>query len=192
VSRSAVAAAVVVLALPTAGCSSSHGSNAPETCAATTVAGAAPTTQVVGGAATVLRVSDIPVAVHAVERARGGPQRYTEVNATTGGVNVFVATDASNEVSYFYDGCALSAPGPVTAAEGTGFDLAGVSLDVSTNLVAKVTGKLPGATIERFALVNLPPDGVVWAIKARVAKGGLVNLRYSPAGDLIAATDGGG
>jgi hypothetical protein len=193
VARAALLAAAMVF---TGGaCSSSSKgttTSASAPCSATTVAGAPVSTAVLGGASTVLRIADVPAAVAAVEKARGGAQRYTEINTTTGGVNVFVAVAGGQEISYFFDSCGLSAPGVATTADGTVFDLTGVKLPVATTLLAKVQDKLPGAIVEGFALVDLAPDGVVWAVKARVAKGGLVNLRYSPAGDLIAATDGGG
>jgi hypothetical protein len=52
---------------------------------------------------TELRVQDLPAAVAAVEADLGGPQRYAEINLTTGGVNLFVASSDTEELAYYYD-----------------------------------------------------------------------------------------
>jgi len=192
----AVAAGLVATACSTTSTASTPSTPAPGAASgcsptSTSTSSGPPTTRLVGGHATVLHLADIPAAVHAVEAARRGPQRYTEVNATTGGVNVFVALDGGKESSYFYDGCRLSEAGAPLVAQGTTFALEGASLDVVTTLPASVEQKLPGSLIENVALVDVAPDGVVWAVRVRAAKGGLINLRFSPAGALISAVDAG-
>jgi hypothetical protein len=138
-----------------------------------------------------LRVADLPGAVRAVAGQRKGPARYTEINVTADGVNLFVDAGSGQELSYFFDGCRLALPGPPTAADGAAFDVSGVALDLAPTLIAQVRQRLPDARVETLALVTVPPKGLVWALRARSAKGGLLNLLFGPAGALLSVTDAG-
>ena len=84
---------------------------------------------------TVLRVSDIPAAVKAVEAARGGPQKYTEINAAPEGVNLFVATPDGKEHAYYYTNGHLEPPASPQPQSGTPFAVNGVSLGIGEQLV---------------------------------------------------------
>jgi hypothetical protein len=132
---------------------------------------------------TVLRVADFPAAVAAVEAERGPGQRYVELNATPEGVNVFVAVDATNEVSYYYRDGQLepaSAPQPQTSPP---FTLDGLDLSLGERLVLDVQQRFPGATVVTAALVQLP-EGVRWALRSRSPQGGLLNVLFTPTGEL--------
>jgi len=134
---------------------------------------------------TLLKVADFPAAVAAVEAARGGPQQLVEVNANADGVNVFVAADPETEVSYFYTGGALQAPGQPVPISSAPFDHTGIDLTLGTELVQRTQDQFPGATVVSVALVQVPDDGLRWAIRSRSSRGGLLNVLYSPTGDLV-------
>jgi hypothetical protein len=146
---------------------------------------ARPPTSTAAPPASVLQAAEFPAAVRAVEAARGGPQRYVELNATPDGVNVFVAVDASDEVAYHYADGALDAPGPEQPRTSTPFTLDGVDVGLADDLVAETQARLPGATVVRAALLDLPEQGLRWAMRSRSPRGGLLDVVYTPDGDLV-------
>jgi hypothetical protein len=139
-----------------------------------------------------VRAVDIPVAVRAVEQAAGGPQRYTEINANTDGVTLFVASGDSDEVSYFFHDGTLDPPGAPAPRQDEPFALDGVPLDVGAQLVMRIEQQFKGAAVTRLALIDLPDQGLGWALTHRSASGGLLNSFYSPAGDVKVAVPAGG
>ncbi len=168
--RAGLAMAVLVAA----GCSSGTGAAAPT--APTAVTGS------------VLAVGAVPAAVQAVEAARGGPQRYVEINATPDGVNVFVATDATNEVGYYFTGGRLEPAGAPEPQTSPPFELAGIDLALAAALVERTQQQLPGSTVVSVALVEVSGEGLRWALRSRSALGGLLNVLYTPAGDLVSVS----
>jgi hypothetical protein len=134
----------------------------------------------------VLRVDLVAAAIEAVETERGGPQRYTEINANPEGVTLFVAVDDTSEVAYFYDGVldAGAAPAPLT---GTPYTLDGVGRELAPDLVRRSQADLPGSQVMQLALVTTPDLGLVWALASRSARGGTLNVFYSTSGELLSA-----
>jgi hypothetical protein len=142
-----------------------------------------PATSVVQG--TILKVADFPAAVAAVEAARGGPQQLVEVNATPDGVNVFAAADATHEVAYFYEHGTLQAPGAPAPISSAPFDRTGIDLGLGSTLVERTQQQFPGATVVSVALLQLPDGGLRWALRSRSPLGGLLNVIYTPSGELV-------
>jgi hypothetical protein len=144
-----------------------------------------PSTTLVAG--TVLRTADFPAAVAAVEAERGPGQRYVEVNATPDGVNVFVAVDESDEVAYYFTDGRLEPPGEAAPQTSTPFTLDGIDLAIGERLVRETEERFPGATVVSAALVQLP-EGLRWALRSRSSQGGLLNVLFSPTGELTSVT----
>jgi hypothetical protein len=149
-------------------------------------AGPGPTTTTI--AASVLQADDFPAAVQAVEEARGGPQRYVELNATPDGVNVFVAVDASDEIAYYYTRGELEVPGPEQPQTSAPFTLEGIDVGLADDLVAQTQARFPGATVVSAALLHVPDQGLRWALRSRSARGGLLDVLYTPGGELVSVS----
>jgi hypothetical protein len=164
----ALALAASVVAALVAGCSGRDEDAASTTTVATT---------------TVLRAADFPDAVAAVEAERGPGQRYVEINATPEGVNVFVAVDETNEVSYYFTDGALQPAGDPAPQTSKPFSVEGLDLSLGERLVLDVQQRFPGATVVSVALLELP-EGLRWALRSRSAQGGLLNVLFTPAGEL--------
>ena len=139
---------------------------------------------------TLLRVDLVAPAIIAVETDRGGPQRYTEINVNPQGVTLFVAVDDTSEVAFFYDGAldAGAAPAPLSSPP---FTLDGVGRELAPDLVRRTQADLPGSHVTQLALVMTPDLGLVWALASRSARGGLLNVFYTPSGELISAVPDG-
>jgi hypothetical protein len=133
-----------------------------------------------------VRADEIPAAVHAVEQATGGPQRYTEINANTDGVTLFVASGETDEVSYFFHDGTLDAPSSPTPRQNPPFALDGVPLDVAARVVTRIEDQFKGAVVTKLALIDLPDQGLGWAVTHRSASGGLLNSFYAPTGEVKA------
>jgi len=138
-----------------------------------------------------LPVDQIAPAVHALEARLGGPQRYTEINAATEGVNLFVAVGGDQEQGWFYRGGQLEPPTEAKEREGAPFDLTSVTIDVGPKLVQQVEQQFPGATVTGVALLDVEGQGLVWALRSKSAKGGELNLFYGPDGTLRAVSPNG-
>ena len=130
-----------------------------------------------------LRTADFPAAVAAVEAELGPGQRYVEINATPEGVNVFVAVDASDEVAYYFTDGRLEPPGEAAPRTSTPFTLDGIDLSLGERLVRETEERFPGATVVSAALVQLP-EGLRWALRSRSSQGGLLNVLFTPTGEL--------
>jgi hypothetical protein len=131
-----------------------------------------------------VKVGDFSAAVEAVEDERGEGQRYVEINATPEGVNVFVAVDDTDEVSYFFTEGGLEPAGEPTAQTSTPFTLDGVDLALGERLVDETHERFPGANVVSVALLQLP-EGLRWALRSRSIQGGLLNLLFTPTGQLV-------
>jgi hypothetical protein len=154
---------------------SSDSSGAPSSAATPTTV---PVTQ-----GTVLKVGDLAAAVQAVEATRGGPQRYVELNATPDGVNVFVA-EAGDELAYYFTGGQLQPPAAPVPQSSPPFTLDGVDLGLAPALVERTQQQFPGSVVTSLALVDVDDQGLRWALRSRSARGGLVNVFYTPTGEL--------
>jgi hypothetical protein len=167
--RAVAAALAVLMAVAACGGSGSSG----------------PSTTIAKG--TVLRVDLIPAAVAAVEKARGGPQQYTEINAPPEGVNVFVATTDGQELAYYYTDAGLQPPPAPEARTGTPFSTDGVSLDIGGKLIDQVQHQFPGATVVAAAILVVQGTTPSWALKSKSAHGGVLNLLFTATGQLVSA-----
>jgi hypothetical protein len=135
-----------------------------------------------------LAVDQIAPAVTALELEAGGPQRYSEINVTPEGVNLFVAVGEEEEQDWFYADGRLTGPGEAKTREGDAFDLVGVTIDAAPRLVAEVEEQFPGARVVRVALLVVEDQGRVWAVRSRSSKGGELALFYSPEGTLLSVS----
>ena len=135
-------------------------------------------------ATTVLKASDIPAAVAALRSARPGDLRFTEINVTPDGVNLFVAADADHEVSYYFSKGALAAPGEPAPLSGPPYGLDGVALDRGPSMIATSQGRFAGSLAVGLSLVQAPQDGLVWIVRVRGPLGGFRNEYYDPAGSF--------
>ncbi|HEX9260707.1 MAG TPA: hypothetical protein VF855_14295 [Acidimicrobiales bacterium] len=135
-----------------------------------------------------LQVGQIAPAVRAVEAKTGGAQRYSEINATPEGVNLFVTAGEDDEQAWFYADGRLSGPGEPKKREGDSFDLGGVTIDAAPRLVDQVEKQFPGARVVRVALLVVDDQGLVWAVRSRSAKGGELALFYTPGGALLSVS----
>jgi hypothetical protein len=133
---------------------------------------------------TVLRAADIPNAVAALRSARPGEIRFTEINVTPDGVNLFVAADAEHEVSYYFSHGALGAPGAVAPLSGPAYGLDGVALDRGATMIATSERRFAGSLAVGLSLVQAPQDGLVWIVRVRGPRGGFRNEYYDPAGSF--------
>jgi hypothetical protein len=132
-----------------------------------------------------LRADLIPAGVAAVEAARHGPQRYTEINAFDGGVNLFVSTGDGNELAYVYrDGKLDAPPGPQPSAS-TPFATTGAALDAGPRLLQEVTTQLEGSVPVALALVQRQQEGLVWDVTVIGTKGGQIDVLYTPQGTML-------
>ena len=95
---------------------------------------------------------------------------------------MFVAADPQTEVSYFYEGGALQPAGPPAPISSAPFDHAGIDLTLGAKLVQRTQDQFPGATVVSVALVQVPDEGLRWAVRSRSSRGGLLNVLYSPTG----------
>jgi len=134
---------------------------------------------------TKLRADEIPAGVAAVEKARGGAQHYTEINATPDGVNLFVVVDATHEVSYFFTDKGLGAASAPQAQGGTPYVLDGVDLTIGHQLIIDTQAKFVGSAVTQISIVTTSDLGVVWGLKSRSTKGGVLNVLYGPTGHLL-------
>ena len=136
-----------------------------------------------------VRLGDVATAVRQVEAARGGPQRFTEINANQKYVNLFVALDDGTEVSYVFTDGKLgppTAPAP-QAAGATPFDLSTVDLTKVAGFADLLRSQLPRATLERVTLVVVPDKGLNWVATMTGEKGTPFDVVISPAGAIVGA-----
>jgi hypothetical protein len=169
--------AVLGLSVALPACSGDDGGSASTSAASTSVK-----------QGTELRVQDLPAAVAAVEAELGGPQRYAEINLTTGGVNLFVASSDTEELAYYYDSASgtLEAPDGPTPISGTPFTLDDLDLTLAPSLVQQLQDQFPGSQVLQLAIVQVEDQGLVWGLRSQSARGGLLNVFFAPTGALLA------
>ena len=137
---------------------------------------------------TSLRVADLPAAVRALETRLGAPQRYTEIKATVDGVSMFVALDDARDVPWFYRAGVLEGPGaPQPVGTFGAFSLAGVAIDKASAVAGAALAQFDRAELEQFSLQNLADAGVVWSLSLRSAKGGRIDVTFTPQGEARGA-----
>ncbi len=138
---------------------------------------------------TLLRLDEVAPAVHAVESARGGPQRYTEINVGPDLVNLFVAVDDADELAYVYRGGKLEAPAAPTARveDSTDFTIGGVDLDAVATFDGLLAKELPDSRLTRLGLLDAPPVGLAWRALLTSAKGGTFEVILGPTGAIVGA-----
>ena len=124
---------------------------------------------------------EIPAAV-----AASKAQRFTEINASVDGVTLFIA-DGALERSVVYRSGRLDAPSAPQNGSGNPFDAAKVRLSLGADLVKQVEAQFPGSRVTTVALLEVPPNGLVWALRSRSSKGGLLNLLFTPDGAPLSA-----
>ena len=138
---------------------------------------------------TLLRLDDVAAAVTAVEQARGGAQRYTEINVGPGLVNLFVVVDDTTELAYVYRNGKLEAPGAPTprVEDSTEFDLAHVDVSATVGFDDRLRKDLPDSELTRLGLIDAPPTGLAWRALLTSAKGGTFEVIFGADGSLIGA-----
>jgi hypothetical protein len=135
------------------------------------------------------RIDDVAPAIAAVEAARGGPQRYTEINANESVVNLFVALPDGTEVAYVFRDGKLEPPAEPTAQQpgAKPFDLASVDLAAVSGFEALLEHDLPDTVLRRLTLVEIPDKGLNWVATVVNSKGSPIDVVFSPSGALIGA-----
>jgi hypothetical protein len=58
-------------------------------------------------------------------------------------------------------------------------------------VAAFVSKQFKGATATSVALLDVNPFGLVWAVRSRSPRGGLLNSMFSPDGKLLSTADAG-
>ncbi len=135
-------------------------------------------------------VDMVAPALAAVEAARGGPQRYFEVNATPQLVNVFVAVDdATATVPYVYLDGELGPAAPSRPAEGATFSADAVAFDPAT-VLDQVIEDLPDSDIAVFSVVGGPGGAVQYGAVVRSAEGGTLDITVDADGDVLSVEPG--
>lgn len=163
--RVAVAALVVLLAVPGAACGDDDDR----------------------GGANVGFVADIRSAVDAVEAEMGAGQDYFEVTATQQLTNVFVAIDdATAAVPYLFVDGELQPPAPtLTGASGFTFSADAIDFDEDSVLDA-VTRELPDASIESLSVEGGDGGTVRYVVSVRSEVGGSLDVTVGPDGSVLA------
>jgi hypothetical protein len=135
---------------------------------------------------TVLPLGDLPGAVAAVQAVIPAA-KFTEINVSPVGITLFAVPLPGQERSFLYVSGKLGEPGPDAPSVGEAFTLEGISLDQGAKSAAFVANQFQGAEVTSVALVTVKPNGLVWAVRSRSVKGGLLNSLFSPDGHLISS-----
>ncbi len=135
------------------------------------------------------RIDDVVPAIAAVEAARGGPQRYTEINANESVVNLFVAQPDGTELAYVYRDGKLDPPAaPQPQKQGAvTFDLSSVDRGAIAGFDDLLKKDLPDAVLRRLTLVVIPDKGLNWVATVVNSKGSPIDVVLSPAGAIVGA-----
>ena len=128
--------------------------------------------------------ADISRAVAAVEARLGGNQRFTEINATPDGVNLFVVQADGQERAWFYAHGALDGPGASAPPAAPTFTLEGVDTGLAVKIARGVVAQFPGSQLTRFALVQQQGQ-LIWSARAVSSKGGTIEAYFTPDGKTL-------
>lgn len=130
-------------------------------------------------------VGDVRPAIAAVEAELGAPQRFFEVTANDGFVNVFVATDdATTAVAYVWIDGELQPPAPPReGASGNTFEADDVAFDEAT-VAARLAEELPSTQIVALSVYG---DGVgaTYVFAGRSEAGGQLDIVVTADGRIV-------
>ena len=133
------------------------------------------------GKETSVRLDEIRPAMAAVESSLGGPQRYSEVNATPSEVNVFVVRDGK-DLAYVVRGDDVDAPVGGTAYAGPTFTAEQVVF--SPGVLDGVEAALPNSPVVAFSVTPRQVDGVDYIATVR-ATGGELRVLLDASGTVL-------
>lgn len=130
------------------------------------------------------RVDLISVAIEALEVEFGGPQRYFEINATSGVVNLFVALNNGAIVQpwVYLDGQLSSQEGQ--PAQGNSFDAAAIEFDPDT-VLETIAKQLSGSVLTVFAIEGGKGGIVQYSVIIDSASGGQLLAILGPSGQVL-------
>ncbi len=136
-----------------------------------------------------LRLDDVAPAVAAVEQARGGSPRYTEINVGPDLVNLFVVVDDLTELAFVYRSGRLEAPDRATprVAGSVPFAVDGVDLEAIASIDETLGRELPDSALTRLGLLDAPPSGLAWRALMASAKGGTFEVVVGLDGSIVGA-----
>ncbi len=136
-----------------------------------------------------LALSEIAVAVSAVEADLGGAQQFTEINVGPELVNVFVALPDGTELAYVYrDGSLEPPPAPTPQPEGAVlFGLDGIDLTAAEGFDDLLAEELPDSALAGMSLTGAAAGGAQWTATLVGAKGGVFDVLISPGGQIMGA-----
>jgi hypothetical protein len=179
-SRSGMAAVVVMVSLLVAGCSDDAVDSEASTGASSGVTICEPS-----GTAQpddqLPAVAEIPVAIEALEAELGGPQTYFEVNATARVVNLFVALNDGKLVQpWLYVDGELSSQDGQNASGGT---FTADELDfVPTEVLTEVRAEVPDAILESFYVNGDGAGNLQYGVLTSAQCGGGLDVVVGPDG----------
>lgn len=131
-----------------------------------------------------VRAGDIGRAVVTLEAKIGRGRRYTEINATPDGVNLFVVQPDGQEQAWFYADGALHGPGNAAAAPATAFVVGDIDLGLAPKIARSVLDRFPRAKLTGFALVE-QQGHLVWSARSMSSRGGTVEAFFTTDGQLL-------
>ena len=133
-------------------------------------------------------VGDIGPAVEALEDELGGTQQYFEIHASPLVVTLWVSADEGRRaIPYVYAGGELA--DPEASQEASGFTFAGgdaLTFDATT-VLDQVEADLGGSTIVEFSIVGGERGAVRLGVVTESERGGQLDIRVSPNGDVLEA-----
>jgi hypothetical protein len=131
-----------------------------------------------------VRAADIPRAVAALEGRIGRNQRYTEINATADGVNLFVVQPDGQERAWFFANGTIEGPGTAAPAQAKAFALDGVDLSLALKIARGVVEQFPGSRLAGFALVD-QQGRLIWSARAVSSRGGTIEAYFTTDGQTL-------
>ena len=118
---------------------------------------------------TAVRVDEIQEAVKFVEQQLGGPQRYSEVNATQTEVNVFVVLASGAESDYVVRNGAVEPP--IGDATYTGPTFAASDLTFAPTVLDRVARGISDAELVAFSITPRDGGGVDYIVTLTAPSG---------------------
>jgi len=121
-------------------------------------------------------------AMTAVESSLGGPQHFSEVNATPSEANVFVVRDGGEGAYVVRDG-KVEVPTSTTPYDGPTFAAADVAF--GPDVLAPLAKELPDSDVVAFSVTPGTEGRVVDYIATVRAKGGQLRALLGPNGEIL-------